>query len=124
MKTPLVPLNEDFKWKLLSEILNVFELRSCKQILAKRGILPLKKSIPVLKIVLLSMFFSSEISYAVSELQERKNLRDFLKIDFVPSEHEIYGLMSKFDPEDFTYFVFEILNSQCPEKKGIRRHNY
>jgi hypothetical protein len=26
MKAPLITLNEDFKWKLLSEILNVFDL--------------------------------------------------------------------------------------------------
>ena len=32
MKAPLIPLNEDFKWKLLSEILNVFDLRSYRQI--------------------------------------------------------------------------------------------
>ena len=44
MKAPLIPLNEDFKWKLLSEILNVFAFRSCRQILTKRGILPLSKS--------------------------------------------------------------------------------
>jgi len=57
MKAPLIPLNEDFKWKLLSETLNVFDLRSCRQILTKRGILLLQKSVPAIKIVLLSMFF-------------------------------------------------------------------
>jgi hypothetical protein len=69
MKAPLIPLNEDFKWKLLSEILNVFDLRSCRQILTKRGRMPLQKSVPAIEIVLLSMFFSCEISYAIKELE-------------------------------------------------------
>ncbi len=65
MQPPLIPLNEDYKWKLLSEILNVFDSRATRQILSRRGILPLQKSIPAIKIVLLSMFFSSDISYVV-----------------------------------------------------------
>ncbi len=82
MKAPLIPLNEDFKWELLSEILNVFDFRSCRQILTKRGILPLPKSVPAIKIVLLSMFFSCEISYAIRELKERESLRDLFKNQF------------------------------------------
>jgi hypothetical protein len=118
MKAPLIPLNEDFKWELLSEILNVFDLRSCRQILTKRGILPLPKSVPAIKIVLLSMFFSCEISYAIRELKERESLRDFLKISSVPTEHEIYGILSKYEPKQFTDFVFELLNELCPKRKS------
>jgi hypothetical protein len=77
MKTPLVPLNEDFKWKLLSEILNVFDLGSCRQTLARRSRMPLQKIVPVIKIVLLSMFFSYEISYAVRDLEEREKSKNF-----------------------------------------------
>jgi len=118
MKAPLIPLNEDFKWELLSEILNVFDLRSFRQILTKRGILPLPKSVPAIKIVLLSMFFSCEISYAIRELKERESLRDFLKISSVPTEHEIYGILSKYEPKQFTDFVFELLNELCPKRKS------
>ena len=118
MKTPLIPVNEDFKWELLSEILNVFAFRSCRQILTKRGILPLSKSVPALKIVLLSMFFSCEISYAIRELKERESLRTFLKISSVPTEKEIYGLLSKYEPQQFTDFVFELLNELCPKRKS------
>ena len=92
MKPPLIPLNEDSKWKLLSEVLNVFDLRSCKQILTRRSIVPLPKSIPAIKIVLLSMFYSCEISYVIRELEERESLRDFLKISSVPTENEVYGI--------------------------------
>ena len=79
MQPPLIPLNEDYKWKLLSEILNVFDSRATRQILSRRGILPLQKSIPAIKIVLLSMFFSSDISYVVREIEERESLRGFSK---------------------------------------------
>lgn len=121
MKAPLIPLNEDFKWKLLSEILNVFDMRSCRQILTRRGILPLQKSVPAIKIVLLSMFFSCEISYSIRELKERESLRNFLKIGSVPPENEIYGVLSKYGPEQFSYFVFELLNELCPKRKNVSR---
>jgi hypothetical protein len=121
MKPPLIPLNEDSKWKLLSEILNVFDLRSCKQILTKRGIVPLYRSIPAIKIVLLSMFYSCEISYAIKELEERESLRAFLKISSVPTENEIYGVLSKYEPEEFACSVFELLNELCPKRKSGSR---
>ncbi len=85
--------------------------------------MPLPKSIPAIKIVLLSMFFSCEISYAIKELKERESLRHFLKISLVPTENEIYGILSKYEPEQFTAFVFELLNDLCPmrnsESRGI-----
>jgi len=116
-----MPLNEDPKWKLLSEILNIFDLRFCKQILTRRGIVPLHKSIPVIKIVLLSMFFSCEISYAIRELEEKSSLRDFLKISSVPTENEVYRIFSNYDPEEFAYFVFDLLNDLCPKRESGSR---
>lgn len=74
--------------------------------------MPLHKSIPVIKIVLLSMFFSCEISYAIRELEERNSLRDFLKISSAPTENEVYRILSKYDPEEFSYFVFELVTTQ------------
>ena len=52
--------------------LNIFDLRSTKQILSQYEILPLEKSIPSLKIVIMSMYFCFEISYVVRELEEKK----------------------------------------------------
>lgn len=83
--------------------------------------MPLHKSIPIIKIVLLSMFFSCEISYAIRELEERGSLRDFLKISSVPTENEVYRILSKYDPEEFSYFVFELLNELCPKRKSGSR---
>jgi hypothetical protein len=117
VKPPLIPLNEDYKWRLLSEILNVFDLRSTKQILAQHKILPLEKSIPSLKIVILSMYFCLEISYVVRELEEKKKLRKFMKIRSVPSEDEVYSIMSGFDPDQFINFVMRLLNNVCSRRK-------
>jgi Transposase DDE domain len=117
VKPPLIPINEDYKWRLLSEILNVFDLRSTKQILSQYKILPLEKSIPALKIVLTSMYFCLEISYIVRELEDKKKLRKFMKIKSVPSEDEVYSIMSSFDPEQFINFVIVILNNVCSRRK-------
>lgn len=117
MKPPLIPINEDYKWKLLSEILNIFDLRSTRQILAQYEILPLEKSIPSLKIVILSMYFCLEISYVVRELDEKRKLRKFMRIKSVPSEDEVYSIMSSFDPDQFINFIIGVLNNVCSRRK-------
>jgi hypothetical protein len=117
MKPPLIPINEDYKWKLLSEILNVFDLRSTRQILAQYKILPLEKSVPALKIVILSMYFCLEISYVVRELNKKRKLRKFMRIKSVPSEDEVYSIMSSFDPDQFINFVTGVLNNICSRRK-------
>lgn len=117
MKPPLIPIKEDFKWRLLSDILNIFDLRSTKQILSQYEILPLEKSIPALKIVLTSMYFCLEISYVVRELEDKRKLRKFMRIKSVPSEDEVYSIMSCFDPEQFINFVIVLLNNVCSRRK-------
>jgi hypothetical protein len=117
VKPPLIPIKEDFKWKLLSDILNIFDLRSTKQILSQYEILPLENAIPALKIVLTSMFFCLEISYVVRELEDKKKLRKFMRIKSVPSEDEVYSIMSCFDPEQFINFVIVLLNNVCSRRK-------
>jgi hypothetical protein len=120
VKPPLIPINEDYKWRLLSEILNVFNLRSTKQILAQYKLLPLEDSIPALKIVITSMYFCLEISYIVRELKDKRKLRKFMRIKSVPSEDEVYSIMSSFDPDQFINFVIGLLNNVCsPRKKGL-----
>jgi Transposase DDE domain len=117
VKPPLIPINEDYKWRLLSEILNVFNLRSTKQILAQYGLLPLERSIPALKIVIISMYFCLEISYIVRELEDKKKLRKFMRITSMPSEDEVYSIMSSFDPDQFINFVIGLLNNVCSRRK-------
>lgn len=63
------------------------------------------------------MYFCLEISYVVSELQDKKKLRKFMKIKSVPSEDEVYCIMSSFDPDRFIDFVVVLLNNVCSRRK-------
>jgi len=48
--------------------------------LARNETTPVNKAIEFLKIIILAMFFELEISYAVSEVNKRYELRKFLRI--------------------------------------------
>ena len=48
-------------------------------------------------------------------------MRDFLKISSVPTENEVYSILSKYEPKEFAYFVFELLNDLCPKRKSGSR---
>jgi hypothetical protein len=60
MHIPLAVDQSDYRWKLLSKILKIFDLKRIRRIIA--GYTKLK-AIPVLKVVATSMFFSTEISH-------------------------------------------------------------
>jgi len=63
------------------------------------------------------MYFCLEISYEVRELEEMKILREFMRIKSVPSENEVYSIMSSFDPDQFINFVIVLLNNVCSRRK-------
>ena len=63
------------------------------------------------------MYFCLEISYVVRELEEKKILREFMRIRSVPSEDEVYSIMSSFDPDQFINFVIVLLNNVCSRRK-------
>ena len=77
MQIPLVVDPNDYRWQLLEKILNIFEMRKTKRIIAKFTS-PVKTAINCIKITLTSMFFSTTISHVVEELKQRKELREFL----------------------------------------------
>ncbi len=110
MHIPLVVDQSDYRWQLLSKILNIFDLRKVKRIIARYTSL---KAIPVLKITTTSMFFSTRISHVVSELMQRKELREFMGIreKEVPKESHVYAFLSKFSLNGFISMILRILNS-------------
>jgi hypothetical protein len=81
MRLPVYPVKGDEKWELLSKIIDKIEARETKKALARNGITPDNKAVEFLKIIILSMFFELEISYAVSEINKRYELRKFLRIE-------------------------------------------
>jgi len=81
MRLPVYPIKGDERWELLSKIVDKLETREIKKVLARYKITPVNKAIEFLKVIILAMFFELEISYAVSEVNKRYELRKFLRIE-------------------------------------------
>ncbi|AAB91094.1 transposase, putative [Archaeoglobus fulgidus DSM 4304] len=107
VKLPVIPARGDEKLELLSQIVSKLESREAKKLLARNGISPVNKAVEYLKVM--AMFFELEISYAVSELNKRSELRKFLRLREEIKLRSIYSFMSKFEAEQFISLVFSIL---------------
>ena len=57
MESPLILDISDPKWKLFASIIKIFETRKTRKIISRCGIKPLGKTVQILKIFLLSIFF-------------------------------------------------------------------
>jgi len=68
----------DERWELLRKM-DKFETREAKKVLARNKMTPVNEAIEILKIIILAMFFELEISYAVSEINKRYELRKIFK---------------------------------------------
>jgi hypothetical protein len=75
VKIPVIPVRGDEKWGLLSQIVSKLESREVKKALARNGITPVNKAVEFPKVIVLAMFFELEISYDVSELNKRSELK-------------------------------------------------
>ena len=62
------------------------------------------------------MFFELEISYAVSEINKRYELRKFLRIDDEVKLRSVYN-SSKFESNQFVNLVFSILNVNSKRRR-------
>jgi hypothetical protein len=121
MNTPIIVDLEDEKWFLLKQIMDQSTSRPVKQAMSRRGIVPIDKAGLILRILFLSMFFSTDISFVVSELEKRSDLRRFVRADYIPSISSIYQFISVFEENQFLFLVSDVLNSCCP--KSNRRKN-
>ena len=74
------------------------------------------KAIDILKIVVLKCFLL-EISYVVSEINKRYELRKFLGIENEVKLKSVYDFMSKFEAEQFANFVFSVINVNSKRKR-------
>jgi hypothetical protein len=89
----------------LGKILNIIWFRRVKQEMAKRGIEPVDMTGVMLKIILIAMFFSVDISYVVAELKRRKELRCFAQVGEIHEAQKIYRFI--------VGFVSGVLNLIC-----------
>jgi len=114
----------------LSEILNVFYLRACRQILTRRGILPLQKSVPAIKIILLSMFFSEtlkSLAFLINEanVSEPKIYPEILKElkrrRIIKTGDVIYADRGYYSYENYVTFIrdFKLVPLIFPRKTVI-----
>ena len=91
--------------------------------MAKQGVGPVNMAGVMLRIVLIAMFFSVDISYVVKELNRRTKLRRFAKVGEIPEAKDIYRFLARFGEEQFVGFVSGVLSSICA-KRGRKRLLY
>ena len=68
------------------------------------------------------MFFSKNVSYVISELKTRENLRTFLKIRKVPEKTMLYRFLSRIEEKSFVNVILRILNKQCKKRRRGRAY--
>ena len=118
MKVPLVVEPEDSKWMLLKEVFKCLDSRRFRQEISKAKIRPVPKGVSVIQVTMIALFFSEEISYVVSELKRREELREFLQIEYVPNAAYVSRFLSRFTEKQFLQMVFGFLNSLCKRRSS------
>ncbi|MDR0912420.1 MAG: transposase [Methanobrevibacter sp.] len=121
MKVSLHYDKNDFKCILLSNILKVFDSRKTQQILAQYKVTPINRVVNILKTVMIALYYDTEISYVVNELNRDNRLLKAYGIDNVFNRKQISEFFSRFNDEIFYEVVIEVLNSiNMKNNRGIR----
>ena len=113
-------LNLDIKdpnYTLLKEIFKIMDSRETSEILAPFGFKNLDKLVFTFKIIFISMFFSLDIPFILSELESKEKLRKYFKISKVWSADQVYKTLSLQDPEKLMKALNRILNSRNRVKR-------
>ena len=118
MKTPLVPAEDDLRGVLARNVPGIFEHREVRKIASKFGIKLLDRTIKVLKIVIISMCYGTNITFVISELKAKASLREFTGVYNVLDAKEVYRLLSRFTVEQFVDMVLRIVNTVCGRRKS------
>ncbi|MBO8183513.1 MAG: transposase [Archaeoglobus sp.] len=118
MRLPIIPIKEDEKWEILSKVIDKLESKETKKALARYKITPVNKAIKMLKVIILAMFFELEISYAVSEVNKRYELRKFLRMEEEIKLKSVYSFIAKFGSEQFVNLILSILNVSVKKRRN------
>jgi len=105
MKSPLIVDRTDSKWLLLEQIISATTSRRAKQEMAKQGITPVNNAGSMLRILILSMFFSVEVTYVIEELRKRRELQSFLHVEVIPEADDVYRFFSRIDEDHFIAMI-------------------
>jgi len=113
MKSPLIIDPEDKKWLLLERVLSVTTSRRAKQEMAKAGLTPVANTGSILRLMLMALFFSVDITYTVDELRNRAELRRFAHIVHIPSADTVYRFISSINEDQFVGLINALLRTEC-----------
>lgn len=111
----------DENYKLLNEIFKIIASKDSKKIMARCGIKNINEVIIIIKTILLSIYFETEITYAVEQLESHSELREGLDIPYVLSADIIYNRLSRLNPVILENTVNGILNNLRNDyNRGVR----
>ncbi len=99
-------------------IFKIIDSRKIHQKFARNSLKPIKNSVIVFKTVLINIFFATDISYVVKELERSSKLRKSLGFENILNENQIYEFLSRFDQQQILEFVIKTLNNEF--KQNIR----
>lgn len=119
MKPSLYYNKKDFKWILLGKILKIFDFRRTHQELAKNGLTPLNRSVNILKVIMVALFFDLDVSYVVSEFNRNKKLKKQLGINEIFTAEQISEFLSRNSEKYWHEFTIKLLNNLNYQKSSI-----
>ncbi|WAI02225.1 hypothetical protein [Methanogenium organophilum] len=86
--------------------------------MAKQGITPVNNADSMLRILILSMFFSVEVTYVIGELRKRRELQLFLRVEVIPEADDVYRFFSRTDEDHFIAMINGLIrNLSRPSRK-------
>lgn len=124
MKSPLIIDPEDEKWLLLERVLSVTTSRRAKQEMAKAGLTPVANTGSILRLMLMALFFSVDITYMVDELRNRAELRRFANIVHIPSADTVYRFISSINEDQFVGLINALLRTECMKPRWHKNRTY
>ncbi len=121
MYPPLIVDRKNQKWLLLELVLTVITSRRTKQEMAKLGITPVQRAGEYFRILFIALYFSMDCSYVLQELKQRPSLRRFAHVSEVPTPHQFYRFMSRFDESSCILLTTRILSTRCKKRNHRRK---
>ena len=111
----------DENYKLLNEIFKIIASKKSKKIMARNGFKRIDEVIIIIKTIFISIYFETDISFAVEQLESYSELREGLNIPYVLSSDIIYNRLSRLDPVALENTVNSILNGLRNDyRRGVR----
>lgn len=105
----------------MNEINKIIASKDSKKIMARCGIKNINDVIIIIKTIFLSIYFETDITYAVEQLESHSKLREGLDIPHVLSVDIIYNRLSRLDPVVLENAVNGILNRLRNDyNRGVR----